>query len=80
MCMRMCVYVHTLFLSFSLAYTHTHTLFHTHTHTHTQVINKYSTFLYRAPEMLNLYSKQLVNEKVDVWALGCIFYTLGMHG
>jgi len=39
-------------------------------------IQRYSTDMYCAPEMCDLYTGQLVNEKVDVWALGCILYTL----
>ena len=31
---------------------------------------------YRAPEMVDLYRNQEVGEKVDVWALGCILYSL----
>lgn len=32
--------------------------------------------LFRPPEMCDQYSKHKVNEKVDIWALGCILYTL----
>jgi len=32
--------------------------------------------MYRPPEMCDMYSKYLVNEKVDIWMLGCIFYSL----
>ena len=39
-------------------------------------IQKYSTSMYRAPEMVDLYKKEVINEKVDVWALGCILFTL----
>ena len=44
-------------------------------------IGKYSTQMYRAPEMLDLHLGHAVSEKVDVWALGCILYTLcfGVH-
>jgi len=42
-------------------------------------IQKYTTPMYRAPEMADLYSRQLVNEKVDIWALGCILYTLAFY-
>ncbi len=44
-------------------------------------IQKYSTMMYRAPEMVDLYSGQLVCELVDVWALGCVLFTLayGKH-
>jgi len=39
-------------------------------------IQKYSTPMYRAPEMADLYQKQLICEKVDIWALGCILYCM----
>ena len=39
-------------------------------------VAKYSTLTYRAPEMVDLYRNQEVNEKVDVWALGCILFAL----
>lgn len=39
-------------------------------------IQRYSTDMYCAPEMCDLYTGQMVSEKVDVWALGCILYTL----
>ena len=32
--------------------------------------------MYRAPEMVDLYQRVLINEKVDVWSLGCILYTM----
>lgn len=34
-----------------------------------EIIQKYSTNMYRAPEACDLYRKQRVSEKVDVWAL-----------
>lgn len=39
-------------------------------------ISEHSTMMYRAPEMVDLYQKQLVTERVDVWALGCVWYAL----
>lgn len=39
-------------------------------------IHKYSTLMYRAPEMVDLYRNQEVGPKADVWALGCILYAL----
>lgn len=35
-----------------------------------------TTLYYRPPEMIDRYSGYIVNEKVDVWSLGCILYTL----
>ena len=39
-------------------------------------IHKYSTLMYRAPEMVDLYRNQEVGPKADVWALGCILFAL----
>eukprot|EP01113_Clastostelium_recurvatum_P035222 TRINITY_DN4884_c0_g1_i4.p1 TRINITY_DN4884_c0_g1~~TRINITY_DN4884_c0_g1_i4.p1 ORF type:complete len:640 (-),score=108.32 TRINITY_DN4884_c0_g1_i4:15-1934(-) len=33
-----------------------------------------TTLTYRAPEMVDLYLAQTINEKVDIWALGCLVY------
>jgi AP2-associated kinase len=38
--------------------------------------DKFTTFMYRPPEMCDQYSKYLISEKVDVWMLGCVVYTL----
>ncbi|CAK9302564.1 unnamed protein product [Gordionus sp. m RMFG-2023] len=44
-------------------------------------IAKHTTPMYRAPEMLDLYSNHPINEKADIWALGCLLYLLcfGKH-
>lgn len=44
-------------------------------------IMRNTTPKYRAPEMLETYSNQPINEKVDIWALGCIISELiyGIH-
>ena len=39
-------------------------------------ISKNTTLAYRAPEMVDLYQGKLINEKVDVWSLGCLLYKL----
>ncbi|CAK9251736.1 unnamed protein product [Sphagnum jensenii] len=39
-------------------------------------IRKYTTPAYRAPEMWDLYQRELINEKVDIWALGCLLYRI----
>ena len=39
-------------------------------------ISKNTTLAYRAPEMVDLFQKKLINEKVDVWSLGCLLYML----
>ena len=41
-----------------------------------EIISKYSTLMYRAPEMCDLYLGHEIGLKVDVWALGCILYAL----
>ncbi len=38
--------------------------------------DKFTTFMYRPPEMCDQYSKYIINEKVDVWMLGCVMYAL----
>ena len=35
-----------------------------------------TTFIYRAPEMCDPYSKNSIDEKVDMWMLGCILYAI----
>merc|ERR1719508_669937 len=37
---------------------------------------KYSTPMYRAPEMLDTWSNFPVNSSVDIWAAGCVLYTI----
>ncbi|PPQ99947.1 hypothetical protein CVT26_009302 [Gymnopilus dilepis] len=39
-------------------------------------LNKHTTLQYRAPEMVDVYSKRPINEKSDVWALGVLLYKL----
>jgi len=39
-----------------------------------KVIRKKTTPAYRAPELWNLYSREFVGTKVDVWALGVLLY------
>ncbi|GAM17149.1 hypothetical protein SAMD00019534_003240 [Acytostelium subglobosum LB1] len=39
-------------------------------------INTFTTLFYRAPEMVDLYQRQLINEKVDIWALGCLLFKM----
>ncbi|KAJ3679752.1 hypothetical protein LUZ60_017763 [Juncus effusus] len=40
------------------------------------VIRKHTTPAYRAPEMWDLYRKDIISEKVDIWALGCLLYRI----
>ncbi|EFA79081.1 putative protein serine/threonine kinase [Heterostelium album PN500] len=39
-------------------------------------IAKHTTPQYRPPEMIDLYRSKVINEKVDIWALGCLLYKL----
>lgn len=39
-------------------------------------IRKHTTPAYRAPEMWDLYRKDFISEKVDIWALGCLLFKL----
>ena len=39
-------------------------------------IEKTTTPLYRSPEQLDLYSGYPITEKVDIFSLGCIIFTL----
>ena len=41
-----------------------------------QFFEKHSTLYYRAPEMCDRYGEYPVSEKVDIWALGCVLYTM----
>lgn len=39
-------------------------------------IRKHTTPAYRAPEMWDLYRRDVISEKVDIWALGCLLYRI----
>ncbi|XP_072969682.1 actin-regulating kinase PRK1-like isoform X2 [Typha angustifolia] len=39
-------------------------------------IRKHTTPAYRAPEMWDLYRKEFISEKVDIWALGCLLFRI----
>lgn len=39
-------------------------------------LNRHTTLQYRAPEMVDVYSRRPVDEKSDVWALGVLLYKL----
>ncbi|CAG9538694.1 unnamed protein product [Cercopithifilaria johnstoni] len=39
-------------------------------------IHRYTTLAYRAPEMVDIYSGKPIGTKVDIWALGVMFYRL----
>ncbi|KAM7476669.1 hypothetical protein LguiB_023912 [Lonicera macranthoides] len=39
-------------------------------------IRKHTTPAYRAPEMWDLLRREFINEKVDIWALGCLLFRI----
>ena len=39
-------------------------------------IQRYTTLAYRAPEMIDLYSRTPITLKADIWAMGCLLYKL----
>jgi len=41
-----------------------------------EIIETTTSKLYRAPEMVDLYMKDTLTEKTDVWSLGCCLYSL----
>jgi serine/threonine protein kinase len=41
-----------------------------------ELLAKTTTQMYRAPEMIDLYMREELTEKTDIWALGCIFYSI----
>jgi len=45
-------------------------------HNYEEEYDKNTTLMYRPPEMCDPYQKLIVSEKVDVWMLGCILYTM----
>jgi len=42
-------------------------------------IQRFTTPHFRAPEMLDLYSRQPIDTRVDVWALGCVLFSLAYN-
>eukprot|EP01039_Chlorochromonas_danica_P000800 gene800-868_t len=41
-----------------------------------EIIQRETTPMYRAPEMADLYMREILTEKSDIWALGCVFFAL----
>ncbi|EME89797.1 ARK kinase [Pseudocercospora fijiensis CIRAD86] len=39
-------------------------------------VQKHTTMQYRSPEMIDVWRKQPINEKADIWALGVLLYKL----
>ena len=40
------------------------------------VVERYTTLMYRPPEMADLYKGFKISGKVDIWMLGCVLFTL----
>ncbi|KAD4982526.1 hypothetical protein E3N88_19197 [Mikania micrantha] len=40
------------------------------------IIRKHTTPAYRSPEMWDLFLREVINEKVDIWALGCLLFRI----
>lgn len=43
------------------------------------IVERETTYMYRAPELVDQYSSLYADEQVDVWSLGCILYVM-CHG
>lgn len=41
-----------------------------------EIVNKTTTQMFRAPEMVDLYMAKRLTQSTDVWALGCCLYSL----
>ena len=41
-----------------------------------ETYERYTTMMYRPPEMIDKYRRANVSTKVDIWMLGCVAYTL----
>ncbi|XP_024021033.1 AP2-associated protein kinase 1 isoform X2 [Morus notabilis] len=39
-------------------------------------IRKHTTPAYRAPEMWDLFRREIISERVDIWALGCLLFRI----
>jgi AP2-associated kinase len=39
-------------------------------------VQKHTTMQYRSPEMIDVYRKQPIDEKSDIWSLGVLLYKL----
>jgi len=40
---------------------------------------KYTTMLYRPPEMVDVHLKYVVDTKVDIWMMGCVLFALAFN-
>ena len=41
-----------------------------------EIVERYTTLMYRPPEMADLYKGFKISGKVDIWMLGCMLFTL----
>ena len=41
-----------------------------------EIVERYTTLMYRPPEMADLYKGFKISGKVDIWMLGCVLFTL----
>lgn len=39
-------------------------------------IDRFTTMVYRSPEMVDLYMEKWIGDKADVWALGCLLFKM----
>lgn len=39
-------------------------------------LQRFTTAAYRAPEQVDMFSGEPMDERVDIWAIGCIIYTV----
>lgn len=39
-------------------------------------LNRHTTLQYRAPEMVDVYQRRVIDEKADIWAMGVLLYKL----
>jgi AP2-associated kinase len=42
-------------------------------------VQRATTLMYRAPEMIDLYARQRIDTQVDVWALGCLLFKIAFR-
>lgn len=43
---------------------------------HEERFEKNTTLMYRPPQMIDVYLKYPVDDRVDIWMLGCVLYVL----
>jgi AP2-associated kinase len=48
-------------------------------YTYEDIFERNTTLTYRPPEMIDLYLGYRVDQKVDIWMLGCVVYTMNYY-